>query len=269
MVKECLVLTHTDSNKSIEDTLSCIRALKRKGYRVIVTDHFFNKDIFQLADVYVQSYDNPILKPEQYRANRINHVVPTEIEDYTLYNPVSSFAAFAIIKLLQAGFKHVTTDRCLVLNYDWEMTQDIDRYYNTEKEAVFFRYADPKSVYTSIFILKKSLFYVINNIKTLDDYKKNMTYLEWRFYNMFKDQNVDFVDGVPIHCFIANKHYRISEKQTNYQFYALDDDNTLFVKDQEVKILPRKQSYTIKIKNKEFTANLSKEHFYSHYAIKK
>lgn len=268
MVKECLVLAHSDSKKASKTLVDCVTLLKNKGYRVVVSNHFFNKEAYEIADAFVYNYNNPILTPSEYKKYNLNHITHKDIDGYRLYNPISSFAAYAIIELIKSGFEAITTEKCLVLNYDWHIKEDIDEYYNIKKDGVFFRYADNKSFYTSIFIMNKKLLTELSPIKSIDDYAKNLKYLEWFFYDLYNKKNIAIIDQAPLDRFDDNLYYRVSEINIDKKFYKISDGTVIYVDGDKTQEYTERKQYKLIEGNKTYIANLGEDYFTHHIAVK-
>ena len=268
MVKECLVLAHSDSERASKTLVNCVSSLKEKGYRVVVSDHFFNKDAYQIADAFVYNYDNPILKPSEYKKYNLNHTTHKDIDGYRLYSPVSSFAAYAIIELIKSGFDAITSKKCLVLNYDWHMKEDIDEYYNINKDGVFFKYADDKSFYTSIFVMNKELLRDLYQINSIDDYANNLKYLEWFFYDLYSKKNISIIDQVPSDRFDDNLYYRVSEINIDKKFYKVSDGKVIYVDGDKIQEYTEHKQYRLIEGDKTYIANLGEDYFTYHIAVK-
>jgi len=266
MVKECIVLAHSEDAKTSKMLVDCVIALKKQGFRVIVTDHYINNEAFDLADAYVYNYENPILRPEQYSQFNLNHVTDKKIKGYKLWNPVSTFAAYAIIEMIKAGFEASTTGKCLVLNYDWHIKENIDEYFKYDTDGVFFKYADNKSYYTSIFIANTNVLRHLNNINSINDYAKNLKYLEWFFYDLYKNENITVLDKPPFERFNHNLNYRVSDIKADKKFYKLGKDKAIFVDGNKVETYSLHNKYRIYKGDKELLYNLGEDYFKYHIA---
>ena len=264
---DCIVLAHTDSADKKNILLGCIEKLKKQNYRVVVVDHFFVREAFELADVFIHKYQNPILTPVDYKKYKLNHTTETIFKGYKLYNPVNTFAAYSIVELIKEGFNYVD-NKALVLNYDWHLTGNLDRYFNINKEAVFFKYADNNSVYTAMFIMQKKLALKLNAFKTIDDYCKNLKYLEWWFYDLFEKDNIVILPDEHLKEFNANLYYRINEKQLDLNFYLLNQKEVLLKNGEDLSIYTKHYKYKIKINENTLVVNLNEDHFDFHYAVK-
>ena len=268
MARDCIVLAHTDDENKKQILLKCIENLKAKNFRVIVCDHFFVKEAFEIADVFVYNQDNPILTPKDYEKFNLNHTTQTKFEKYLVFNPVNSFAAYSIIELIKSGYKYIKQDRALILNYDWHLTGDIDNYFKVDKDAVFFRYASDTSVYTAMFIMTKKLLKKLDQIKSIYDYAKNLVYLEWWFYDFYKTDNIEIFPDIHLQQFNANLYYRTDEKQIDFNIYKIDD-NTVLVKDgDDFKEYTLHKNYEWIIGDKKLAVNLSDDHFKNHIAYR-
>lgn len=261
MVKECLVLAHSEDAKTSKMLVDCVDALKKQGFRVIVSDHFLNEDAFKLADAYVHNYENPILRPEQYSQYNLNHITEKIVNGYRVWNPVTTFAAYAIIELIKSGFEAVRSDKCLVLNYDWHIKGNIDSYFEYDTDGVFFKYADDKSYYTSIFIANRSLLSNLNEINSIEDYAKNLKYLEWLFYDLYNDKNITVLDSPPLEKFNHDLNYRVSNLKINRKFYKTSENSVIYIDGNNVTEYPLQNNYRLKEGNKEYIVNLGEEYF--------
>lgn len=268
MVKECIVLAHSEDAKTSKMLVDCVAALKKQNYRVIVSDHLYNQEAYDLADVFVQSYENPILRPDQYSKYNLNHISAVRIKDYQVYNPVTTFAAYAIIELIKAAVDYITTDKVLILNYDWHIKDNIEKYFNIEADGVFFKYADDKSYYTSIFLANRELLSHLNDINSIDDYAKNLKYLEWYFYDLYQDKNIEVLDSPPLEKFNHDLNYRVSNLKTEKKFYKIDDNNVIYISGDKITVYPMQDTYVLDQDNKKYVVKLSKEYFKYHIAVK-
>ena len=140
-MRDCIVLAHTDGLDKKQILIDCIKRLKEKDYRVIVVDHLFVREAFELADVFVHTHHNPILTQKDYKKYNLTHLTDTFIGKYKLYNPLNTFAAYSIVELIKQGFNYVN-NKALILNYDWHLKGDLERYFELDTEAVFFNYTD-------------------------------------------------------------------------------------------------------------------------------
>ena len=267
MVRDCIVLAHTDDENKKQILLKCIENLKAKNFRVIVCDHFYIKEAFELADVFIYNQENPILTPKDYEKYNLNHTTQTKFEKYLVFNPVNTFAAYSIIELIKSAIKYVG-DKAMVLNYDWHLTGDVDHYFDVDKDAVFFKYADEKSVYTAMFIMTKNLLRKLEQIKSIDDYAKNLVYLEWWFYDFYKTDNIEIFPDVHLAEFNANLYYRTDEKQIDFNIYKIDDTTVLVKDGDEFKEYALHNNYKWWIGDKRLVINLSKDHFKNHIAYR-
>ena len=268
MVKECIVLAHSEDAKTSKMLVDCVIALKKQDFRVIVTDHFINNEAFDLADAYVYNYENPILIPEQYSQFNLNHITHKQIQGYKLWNPVSTFAAYAIIEMIKAGFEASSTGKCLVLNYDWHIKGNIDEYFEYDTDAVFFKYADNVSYYTSIFIANKNVLRHLYDINSINDYAKNLKYLEWFFYDLYNDKNITVLDKPPFERFNHNLNYRVANISIDKKFYKLGKNEAIFVDGDKVDIYTLHNKYNIYKDGKQLLYNLGEDYFKYHIAEK-
>jgi len=268
MVKECIVLAHSEDAKTSKMLVDCIAALKKQGFRVIVTDHFINKEAYELADAYVYNYENPILRPEQYSQYNLNHITEKIVNGYKVWNPVTTFAAYAIIELIKKGLEAVKSSKCLVLNYDWHIKGSIDNLFEYDTDGVFFKYADDKSYYTSIFLANKRLLSNLNEINSIDDYAKNLKYLEWFFYDLYQDKNITVLDKPPLEKFNHDLNYRVSNIKTNNKFYKTKENSVIYINGDKIDEYTLHNSYRLFDGDKELFVNLGEEYFKYHIATK-
>jgi len=268
MVRECLVLAHSEDDKTSGLLVECVKALKQQGFRVIVTDHFINEEAYELADAYVYNYENPILRPEQYSKYNLNHITEINVDGYRVWNPVTTFAAYAIIDMIKGAYDAIKTDKCLILNYDWQIKGNIDEYFNYDTDGVFFKYADDSSYYTSIFIANKKLLRELNAINSIEDYATNLKYLEWFIYDLYKDKNITVLDSPPLDRFNHDMNYRVSNVKTNKKFYKTDDNRAIFINDDKIEEYTLHNKYKIFDGDKELLFNLGEEYFKYHIAQK-
>lgn len=268
MVKECLVLAHSEDAKTSKMLVECVAALKEQGFRVIVSDHYVCEQAYKLADAYVYNYENPILRPEQYSKYNLNHITEKVIDGYKVWNPVTTFAAYAIIELIKAGIEATREDKFLVLNYDWHIKGNIDSYFEYDTDGVFFKYADNKSYYTSIFLANRSLLSNLNEINSIEDYAKNLKYLEWFFYDLYQDKNITVLDSPPLERFNHDLNYRVSNLKINRKFYKTGENSVIYIDKGKAEIYTLHNRYEIYDKDKRFIANLGDEYFKFHTATK-
>ena len=266
MVRDCIVLAHTDDKNKKNILLKCIKNLKERDFRVIVCDHFFIKEALELADIFVYNEDNPILTPKDYEKYNLNHITPTKFEKYLVYNPVNTFAAYSIIELIKSGYKYIEQDKVLVLNYDWHLTGNVDNYFEVDKDAIFFRYASDDSVYTAMFIMSKELLSKLDEIKSIDDYAKKLVYLEWWFYDFYKAYNIEIFQDVHLKEFNANLYSRTNEKQIDFNIYKIDEKTVLVKDGNKFNEYALHKNYEGFLGNKKLSINLSDDHFKYHIA---
>lgn len=268
MVKECIVLGHSEDAKASKMLVDCVAALKQQNYRVIVSDHLYNKEAYDVADVFVQSYENPILRPDQYSKYNLRHIASKKIKNYQIWNPVTTFAAYAIIEMIKAAVDYVTTDKVLILNYDWHIKENIDEYFSIDADGVFFKYADDKSYYTSIFLANRALLSHLNEINSIDDYAKNLKYLEWYFYDLYQDKNIKVLDRPPFEKFNHNLNYRVENIKRDNKFYKIDENSVIYINGDEITEYPMQDTYVLEQENKKYVVKLSEEYFKYHIAVK-
>ena len=116
--------------------------------------------------------------------------------------------------------------------------------------------------------MTKKLLRKLEQINSIDDYAKNLVYLEWWFYDFYKTDNIEIFPDVHLAEFNANLYYRTDEKQIDFNIYKIDD-NTVLVKDgDQFKEYTLHNKYEWYIGGKKLVVNLSKDHFNTHIAYR-
>jgi len=171
MARSVVITGHTSNDYTKKLMLNCINSFKQQGFKVIVSDHIYHKEIFDITDVYVVNESNPILTPKDYETYNLNHV-SHRIENsigYNTYTPYETFAAYSILELVKKGFEYVEQDKALVINYDFVLKKPIEELFDRSEEGLFFRYPHPNSFYSSLYVINKRLLSKINDVNSIDD----------------------------------------------------------------------------------------------------
>jgi hypothetical protein len=241
MKRECVVLAHTNDDNKEAMLLDCIKSLKKYDFKVIVVDHFFIKSACDICDVFIVEGDNPVLTPESYADYGLYHVSVNSLNEFKLIQTINTFAAFSIIELIKSGFKYVT-NKALVINYDFELKREVDQFLTLEYQGNFLRYVRDNSLYSSAFFATKQLISLLDDVKNIGDYSKNMKYLEWYFFDLFGNQNISIIDGSINDFFVSNKYYRSRENYKEVGVFELNK-NEVVVKVNDETFVQQKAEY--------------------------
>lgn len=267
-----LITAHSDNPTRLNLLLQCIESIKRFGYKAIVVDHFFNYEAFKEADGFVWVEDNAIVKPQEWSKYDLYHVCQTNYEKVDTFTPYDSFAPFAIIDQFNKGYRLVEGDGVFSIHYDWQLNKDVkelvEKYPN--REGIFFKYPpDNMSLFSSCFYLKKSLWKKFERIQSLDQYMHEIKkYMEWFFYDEFKDENVEILRSHPNEYFINDLYYRSSYLNFKCNLYGLDDE-VIFNFNNSFETLDKKLDYYFVKEDKPLNIHLHKDHFKFHTFRKK
>lgn len=270
MARSVIITGHTANDYMKELMLNCINSFKHYNFKVIVSDHIYHKEIFDATDIYVINESNPILTPKDYEKYNLNHV-SHRIEHsigYNTYTPYETFAAFSILELVKKGFEQVEEDKALIVNYDFILKKSIDELFEKNEEGVFFRYPYPNSFYSSVYILNKRLLSKLNDIKSIDDYAKNLKYLEWWMYDLYKDENVLIFDKDYKEYFDGDLYYRSGHLRYDPNFWELPDGKVLMKFGNQSFVYDKTNHYEYFQDKKKLVFNLDDLHFKWHKAFK-
>lgn len=263
-----LITGHSANDRMRGLLLNCINSFKQNNFEVVVSDHFYHKDIFEAADVYVINESNPVLTPKDYERYNLYHVCPKHEHSlgYTTFTPYGTFASYAIIELVKKGFEQVKTDKALVINYDFIYKKPIDELFKRPEEGVFFRYPYPNSVYSSVYILNKRLVSKLDTINSIDDYAKNLKYMEPWMYDFYKDENVKIFDNDYREYFDGDYYYRAANLDNDTNFWLLPDGKVLMKVEDEAFEFDKRSQYEYHKNGKRVIFNLDELHFKWHTA---
>lgn len=271
MNKHTVVITgHTVTEYMKELMLNCIKSFKEHNFEVIVSDHIYHKEILNATDVYVINESNPILTPkdyERYSLNHTSHRIEKHI-GYNTYTPYETFAAYSILELVKKGFEHVKTDKALVVNYDFKLIQPLDSLFELPEEGVFFRYPYPNSFYSSVYIINKRLLSKLDNTNSIDDYAKNLKYLEWWMYDLYKDENIKIFDTDYRQYLQGDFYYRSGNLRYDPNFWELPDGRVMMKVDDEAFEFDKRNQYEYHKNGKKVIFNLDDLHWKWHKARK-
>lgn len=266
MNRECVVLAHTNDESKEVMLLDCIKSLKKFDFKVIVVDHFFVKSACDICDVFIVEGDNPVLTPESYADYGLYHVTVNSLNGYRFTQTINTFAAFSIIELIKAGFKYVT-DKALVINYDFELKKDVDQFLESKHDGDFLRYVRDDSLYSSAFFANKRLISLLDTVKSIEDYSKNMKYLEWYFYDLFRDKNISIIDGSIHDFFLPNKFYRSKENYKEVGVFELNKSEVVIKNNDKTIVQEKADFYEIKVDSTIVVIRPSDNHYKYNKAV--
>tara|TARA_R100000742_G_C4279542_1_gene104410 strand:- start:1983 stop:2804 length:822 start_codon:yes stop_codon:yes gene_type:complete len=267
-----LITAHSNNKTRLDLLIDCIKSIKKFGYKAIVVDHYFNHEAFDLADGFVWVEDNDIVTPAQWDKYNLFHASQTAYERYDTFTPYDSFAPYAIINQFKKGYRLVEGEGVFSIHYDFLLKKDVAELINKypNRDGIFFKYPpDNMSLFSSCFYLKKSLWHKFERIKSLDHYMQEINkYMEWYFYQEFKEENVEILPLHPRDYFINDLYYRSNQLNLNCNLYALQDEVLFNFKD-SFEITEKKRDYYFQKENKPLNIHLSKDHFKYHTFRKK
>tara|TARA_R110002051_G_scaffold247195_1_gene306786 strand:+ start:1465 stop:2286 length:822 start_codon:yes stop_codon:yes gene_type:complete len=267
-----LITAHSDNPTRLSLLLECIKSIKRFGYKAIVVDHYFNHEAFDLADGFVWIEDNDIVTPEHWHKYNLHHASQTIYPNYDTYTPYGSFAPYAIINQFNKGHRLVEGEGVFSIHYDFQLNKDVAELIGKYKhrDGIFFKYPpDNASLFSSCFYLKKPLWQKFERIKSLDHYMLEINkYMEWYFYQEFKDENIEILNTHPRDYFVNDLYYRSSYLNLNCNLYACGEEVLFNFKD-SFEILEKKKDYYFEKENKKLNIHLNKDHFKYHTFRKK
>ena len=264
-----VIIGHTDDDKKKNLMIESIKSFKSKGHYVIVSDHIFNREVFEYCDQYVISEDNPIWTKKDYLRVGLNHTSHkiNTIKKYNTFTPYGTFAAYSIIELIKKGYEKVEGGGALVVNYDFQLVKDIKFLYREDFDATFLRYSDYDAVYTSVFFIKDKLVNKLNDCNSLEDYAKNLKYLEWWFYDLYKDDNINIRTEHHSNWFKGDLYYRSNNLPYDFNIWKFEgEDKVLFRYNNIYEEHPVQDSYDFVIDGKKITYHLDDLHFKLHKA---
>jgi len=262
-----VIIGHTDDDYKKDLMIKSIESFKERGHWVIVSDHIFNKEVLNSCDQYVLSEDNPIWTKADYLNVGLNHTSHKITEKYHTYTPYGTFAAYSIIELIKKGFEKVEGDKALVVNYDFQLVNDIKFFYDEPQEATFLKYSTHDAVYTSIFFMNKRLISKLDHCNSLKDYAKNLKYLEWWFYDLYKDENVKILEQHHSKWFNGDLYYRSSHLNYDFNIWKIHGEDRVVLKyDNTFEEHPVQDSYSFTINGKKVTYHLDNLHLRLHIA---
>ena len=262
-----LITAHSDNPTRLKLLIECIKSIKQFGYKVIVVDHYFNHEPFELSDGFVWVEDNPVATPETWHEYNLYHVNQSEYKDYHTFTPYNCFAAYAIIDQFNKGYKLVEGEGVFSVHYDFQLKKDvrdlIEKYKH--RDGIFFKYpSDDISLFSSCFYLKKELWQKFERIKSLKQYMIQINkYMEWYFYSEFNDDNVEMLPIHPQEYFITDLYYRSTYLNYSCNFYY-NQDKVLFNFNNEFEILDKKSEYFLYKNDKKLNVYLKDDHFKFH-----
>ena len=267
-----LITAHSDNPTRIDLLLKCIESIKKFGYKAIVVDHYFNYEAFQLSDGYVWIEDNEIITPKDWHKYNLYHACHSPYEKYDTYTPYGSFAPYAILNQFKKGYQLVEGEGVFSIHYDFQLKNDVGELIKQypQRDGIFFKYpADNYSLFSSCFYLKKSLWKKFERFNSIDQYMKEINkYMEWYFYDDFKNENVELLDAHPRDYFIHDLYYRSSYLNFTCNLYASEQE-VLFNFNNTFELLNKSDDYYLHKENKKLNIHLSKDHFKYHTFRKK
>ena len=266
-----IILGHTNTDVQKKLMIECIESFQSFGFKTIVSDHFFVEEIFALSDVYVVNEDNPILTPKDYDRYGLFHASHNihNVPGYETYTPYSTFAAYSILELIKKGFEQVESDKCLVVNYDFQIKRGIQDLINRPEDATFFRYSNYNAFHTNCFLANRNIMEKFNQFNSIDDYAENMKYMEWWMYDLLEGENIEIIDTHYSEYFKGDLYFRSSFLDYDKNFWLLPNGKVLMKFNDQVEELDKQYTYTVMENGKKVVFHLKEDHFKFHIGKKK